>query len=551
VKENKRLEVNFQIDEGARYKLGDVVIEGASTFERSELLAPISVQKGEIFDRPALVQDLQEVRSLYWNQGFRTASVEPEVVPDRESGIADLHLRIREGSRFRFRKIRISGVGEAADGTTFNVPLETKDYVIERELTLEPGEILDWSMVEETERRLVNLQFFESRPSSFPPHLKHGFEFEPIPGTRDADLLLQLEETNTGFIQLGGGFSTDFGPSLNLEFKDRNALGRAWEYSFATEVGRLRKSADISFYNPRLNNSDFSTRYRLFANQRDPVGGRQFGETRYGGAIGVGKKLNSEFTSYLEYRLERVEISDVEDTYVLRDPEDDNATLVDKLFSEEPNTTSSVQASLSRDTRDYVFFPMSGYHDVMAVELAGLGGDNKFAQVRGTFDRFMKVREKMVLALRGHFALANPYGSTDQMPLQERFFLGGSNTIRGFRNGGIAPYRIVQRKVTDIDGNEVFEDDEILIGGESEWFSNLELRYRFNETVQSVAFFDAGDVYEEAGDFDLGTTRMSVGSGLRLNLFSNALVRLDLGFPLAEEEQDKKQSFQFNFGASF
>jgi len=105
--------------------------------------------------------------------------------------------------------------------------------------------------------------------------------------------------------------------------------------------------------------------------------------------------------------------------------------------------------------------------------------------------------------------------------------------------------------VTDIDGTEIIDDDELLIGGEAEWFSNLELRYRFNDTVQSVVFFDSGSVYEEVGDFDFSDVRAAVGTGLRLTLFGNALIRLDLGFPVAKETQDKKQSFQFNFGANF
>jgi len=551
VKNDKRLEVNFDIDEGPQYRLGDIRVEGAQTLSRSDLIYPITVQQGETLDRPQLIRDLQEVRGLYWGQGFRLADIEPEIVPDRETGVADLYLRIVEGPRYRLRNVRIEGVGAAADGSTFRVPLETKDYVVKREFELDEGDVLDWDQIEETERELINLQYFERQENAFPPRLKHGFQIEPLPGTDQMDLLLQLEETNTGFIQFGGGFSTDFGPSLNIEFKDRNAFGRGWQYGIGAEIGSRRQNVDLTFYNPRVNNTDYSTRFELYGRRRERLGGREFGETRIGGAVTVGKQITDEFSASLGYRLERVEIEDVEDTYILRDPDDLNADIVDRLFDEDASITSGVEARISRDTRDYLFFPTSGFHDLLGLEVAGLGGDNNFVKLSGTFDRFLPLREKLVLAFRGHFALAKPYGDSEDMPLHERFYLGGSNSIRGFRIGGISPFRVVRRRVNDIDGNELILDDDLLIGGEAEWFTNLELRYRYNDTVQQVVFLDAGSVYEEVSDFDFSSIRASVGSGLRLNLFANALVRLDLGFPIAKESQDKTQAFQFNFGASF
>jgi outer membrane protein insertion porin family len=551
VKDDKRLDVNFEIEEGPQYHLGKILIEGATTFNRSELLQPITVQRGEILDRPRLIQNLQDVRSLYWNQGYRLVDVDPEIIPDRETGVADLYLRVREGPRIRLRDIHIEGVGEAADKTTFQVPLETKDYVVEREFALKKGEVLDWSRIEETERRLINLQFFERAEGGSLPKLKHGFQLEPIPGTREADLLLQLEETNTGFIQLGGGFSTDFGPSLNFEFKDRNAFGRAWSYSLAADVGSKRQSVNLTFFNPHVNNSDYFTRYGVYYRNTNRIGAKDFSESRVGGTVAVGKQLTRELNAEIEYRLERVKIKDIDQQLILRDPNDKNATLIDKLFAEDSSVTSSLALHLSRDTRDYVFFPTQGAHDVLSIEGAGIGGDNNFAALSGTADRFIKLRDKMVLALRGHYAMEFPFGNTDRIPLQERYFLGGSNTMRGFRVGGISPVVIGQRKVVDIDGNQIFRDDEVRVGGEAEWFSNVELRYRWNDTIQTLAFLDAGNVFEEATQVDLAETRASVGAGLRLNLFSNALVRLDLGFPVAKQSTDKKQAFQFNFGASF
>jgi len=551
VKKDKRLEVNFDINEGPQYRLGKIDVDGAATFTRSELINPIQVQRGDILDRPKLLEDLQEVRSLYWDQGFRLVDIEPEIVPNRETGIADLSLRIQEGPRLRLRSLQIEGVADAADGSVFRVPLETKEYVIERELAMAPGDVLDWSLVDETERRLINMQFFEREEGVFPPHLKHGFQLQPIPGSNEADLLLQVEEANTGFVSLGGGFSTDLGASLNFEFKDRNAFGRAWSYSLGADVGSRRTRVDLSFYNPHVNNSIYSNRYRLYYRDSSRIGAREFSEKRIGGSVAVGRQLWGDFRGSIEYGLEQVTIGDIDEEIVLRDADDNNATLVDKLFEDDSTITSRMSLGISRDTRDFVFFPTSGADDRVSLELAGLGGDNNFGGVSSTFNRYLKIISKMVLAFRVHGAASFPFGNTDRIPLHERYFLGGANTIRGFRSAGISPVVTAARRVTDIDGNEIFFDDEVRVGGEAEWYSNLELRYRWSDTVQSVAFFDSGSVFEEAGDFGFNETRASVGAGLRLNVFSNALVRLDLGFPIADEEHDEKQAFQFNFGASF
>ena len=93
---------------------------------------------------------------------------------------------------------------------------------------------------------------------------------------------------------------------------------------------------------------------------------------------------------------------------ILRDPDDVNADIVDRLFTEDPNTTSSITTRLVRDSRDYILFPTRGVYDLIGLEVAGLGGDNNFTKLSGTFDRFFKLREKMVLAFRGHAALPTP-----------------------------------------------------------------------------------------------------------------------------------------------
>lgn len=548
VKDGKGVIVHFTIVEGPSYDFGQVRLEGNRIFSDAELLKDRYCLPGARFSRTELERDAIAMGDRYRNQGYLYTRIEPLLTPreDEEAGEyrIDLTWEIRESDRYRLRQVRPQGVVELDDGSVEEVPLKTKDFVILRELELEPGDVLDWSRVRRSERNLLNLGYFKREENVYPARLKFGFQPEVTEEEELLDLALRLEEEPTGLVTFGAGYSTTFGPSVFGSIQESNLFGRGWRGNLAGSFGTRRQSVNVNFTEPHLFNSDYSLGvdfYRLF---REAFGGREFDETRTGGSLRLGWEIVEDLRAAVRYKYERIEIGDI-DVSGLQD------TIRPDPYVEGTSTTSSFELSLIHDTRDYILFPSQGHRYAASAECAGLGGDNEFWKLTGNASWYHLVVGKLVFAYDLEAGLAQGYGGTEILPLHERFFAGGANSIRGFEEGSVGPRGIyaVTRRIRD---GYVYSDiDDVVIGGELELVARTELRYPFTDQLQGVVFFDTGAAWEELSDLDLSELRFSTGVGVRINLPIGAAVRLDLAVPLKKESEDDTQYFHFGFNQSF
>ncbi len=548
VKGGKGVVVHFTIVEGPPYDFGEVRLTGNRIFSDAELQALRYCRPDAPFSRSELEKDALAIGDRYRDQGYLYTRTEPRLAPrddpETDEHKVDLTWEIRESQRYRLREVRPQGVVELEDGTVEEVPLKTKDFVILREMQLESGDVLDWSKVRASDRKLLNLGYFKRERDVYPARLKFGFQPEVVEEEDLLDLALRLEEEPTGLVTFGAGFSTAFGPSVFGSVQERNLFGRGWRGSLSGSFGTRRQSVDVNFTEPHLFNSDYSLGidfYRLF---REAFGGREFDETRTGGSLRLGREIAEDLRATVRYKFEQIEIEDI-DVSGLQD------TIRPDPYVEGTSTTSSFELSLVHDTRDYILFPSQGHRYAASVELAGMGGDNEFWKVLGNASWYHPVAGKLVLAYDLETGMAQGYGGTDILPLHERFFNGGANSVRGFEEGGLGPRGIyaVTRRMSD---GQVYSDvDDVAIGGELELVGRTELRYPFTDQLQGVVFFDSGAAWGELEDLDLSELRLSTGIGVLVNLPIGAAVRLDLAVPLKKESGDDTQYFHFGFNQSF
>jgi outer membrane protein insertion porin family len=541
----KRVIVHFEISEGPLYEFGQVRVTGNRVFSDEEILTDLYVQPGKTFNRTELEKDTYNIGELYRSQGYLYTNVEPFLSARDEEQLVDITWQIAESARYRLRNIELQGIVTLEDGTTEEVPLKTKDFVILREIELESGDVLDWTEVRESERNLLNLGYFKREPESIPARLAGGFDPEAAEGEEDLlDLRLKLEEEPTGLVTFGGGFSTTYGPTIFASVEERNLFGRGWRTNVSGNIGGRKQSARVSFTDPHIFHSDYLFGVDLYHTFREAFGGREFDETRTGGSIRLGKEIYENLYASVRYKFESIEIEDI-DVTGLQD------TVRPDPYVEGTSTTSSITFSLTHDTRDYVLNPSSGHRYAGSLEIAGLGGDNEFWKLIGNASWYRLLTEKLILAYDVEAGIAQGFGTMDSLPLHERFFSGGANSIRGFEEAGIGP-RGIYARTRRLDNGQVYSEvDDVVIGGEIELLSRTELRYPITNQVQGVVFFDAGAAWEEIGDVDFGEIRMSTGVGVRVNLPIGAAIRLDLGVPILKEEEDDTQFFHFGFNQSF
>ncbi len=549
VKEGKGVVVHFTIIEGPPYDFGETRLMGNRIFADTELKQERYCLPGARFSRTELERDALAIGDWYRGQGYLYTRVEPLLAPrdNEETGEykIDLTWEIAESPRYRLRQVRPEGVVELTDGAVEEVPLKTKDFVILREIELDPGDVLDWGKVRRSDRNLLNLGYFKRELDAFPARLKFGFQPEPVEGSDDLlDLALRLEEEPTGLVTFGAGYSTTYGPSVYGSVQERNLLGRGWRGTLSGSFGTRRQSVNLNFTEPHLFNSDYLLSmdfYRLF---REAFGGREFDETRTGGSLRVGREIVEDLRASIRYKFEEIKIEDI-DVTGLQD------TIRPDPYVEGTSTTSSFELALTHDTRDYILFPSQGHRYAASLELAGLGGDNEFWKIMGNASWYQRLVGKLVFAYDLETGLAQGFGETDLLPLHERFFAGGANSVRGFEEGGLGPrgiYAVTRR----LNSGQVYSNvDDVVIGGELELVGRAELRYPFTEQLQGVVFADAGGVWEELSDLNLSELRLSTGVGLLVNLPIGAAIRLDLAVPLKKESEDETQYFHFGFNQSF
>jgi outer membrane protein insertion porin family len=221
-------------------------------------------------------------------------------------------------------------------------------------------------------------------------------------------------------------------------------------------------------------------------------------------------------------------------------------------------------STVSHDTRDFVLDPRKGaYRDIRA-ELAGgpLGGDNDFYTLNGTMQRYLPTRGRSVFAVRLRAAFADAYGDSEDLgvPVENRYFTGGGNSVRGYRENSLGPRAFAEEGSGEL--------TETVVGGRFLLLGNAEIRfpvpffsrYRFSAS----AFVDCGNVWPSLRSVDLKDFRLragreevndqdfrySAGVGLRYNTPIGP-IRLDYGMPLKKDESDRFGRFHLSLGQIF
>lgn len=506
--------VTIQIVEGTRYFVGDIAISGNKIASESEIRAAIVDTKvGGPFSREKLSGDIGKIRTLYFDKGYIFARAEEASSLNPSTGKVSVKITVDEGTLAYVNKVRIQG------------NTRTRDIVIRRELRLHPGDQFDGSKLRRSKERLRNLGYFED--------INYDIEDTSIPDKKD--LVVQVKEAKTGSFSFGGGYSTVDQIVGFVEIEQKNFDFTAWpnftgggqDLSVRVETGSTRRNLYLSFTEPWLFDYPISAGFDLYrtSRERERNTGYAYDEKRLGGDIRFGKQFTEFVSGRLTYRNEEITIDNLDD-----------GVSADLLAEEGSNTVSSVGLSLSYDTRDNVFSPKQGWYLTGTTDVAGgpLGGEKDFYRVEGRASYYIPLKFNTVLELRTRTGIIQSYGDSDKVPIFERFFAGGSRTIRGYN----------ERKVGPLD--PITEDP---IGGEALLIGNLELTYPILDFLKIATFFDAGNVWPTVEDYGAGDFKSGAGLGLRIKTPIGP-VNLDYGYPLNDEAGEDERSPKFYFSVS-
>jgi outer membrane protein insertion porin family len=526
----RRLVITVPVEEGNRWKFGEVKIEGNEIFPDAPLVSVFQYRPGDWLRGDTIQEGVDAVKEVYNNTGYIQAQVSTELVEVSQE-VADVIVRVQEGEQFRVGRIEFEG------------NTRTKDKVLRREFRVQEGRVLSLGALKNSLYKIRQLGYFELD------------EEDPIQfNFRDdnkVDLEVQGREADRTELQFGAGFSEGLGFFGQLSLRTQNFLGRGERVGVSLQKGGLTEYYDVSYFVPwfldrpqsiGIQGFDRSYDLDLFEDRRE-VQSSTGGTISYGRSLGLFQNLGVSY-SYSDQLYEQ------------------RQTFQDETIEfETALEISSLRPTYTYNSIDNRFEPRRGMKLQGSLEYAGgvLGGSEYFYRPTLTFTYYRPLTGyplETVFGFNIEGGLIEPFGGRDLQRFS-LFRLGGDTSVRGFER-----YRLYAR---DADTDEFIRDQNgFPIGGDRYIQANLEYHVLVSGPFRIIAFVDAGQVYAPAiigldgeltenQSFDLGRLRYSAGAELRITLpvLGGAPLRFIWANNLTELPGDDFNSFSFSIGSTF
>ncbi len=513
--------VTFRVSEGSRYKIGLVEFKGDLISSEEELKVVIDLDElqaeGGYVNSEVMRNDIENLTNYYNNSGYAYADVGASFRTDEENLIVDVLYNVAKHQRVHIRRVFLEG------------NTATRDNVIMRSLLLADGDQYNGARIENSIKALEGLNYFS------------GVDMEPIPtgDPAEMDLKVAVQEKPTGAITGGFGYSSSGGIYLAGAITERNLLGKGYNLSLSTKLGGSSNSWELDFYNPRVNDTYWGFGFDTHLTTGDY-------EDYDKDSLGAGMR---GFHAFGKYSL--LGFSYSINNYTIKNVDSDAAESVQD--SAGVHLSSSVGVNWSRSTvgKDS-FFISRGMKNNLGLSMGGgpFGGGDQYVKWGVTTDYYKPVAGDLVFHIKGAGGfLHENYGGQD-VPLAQRYYLGGIDSVRGYTKGKISPR----------------DDNGDRIGGNKYLASSMELLYPLDKEfgILGLLFFDAGNAWKEGESFFEQQTPAdetysnspsfglfkSVGAGIRW-MSPMGPLRLEYGFGLDDLDDSGSSKFEFSMGQSF
>ncbi|MDE0159812.1 MAG: outer membrane protein assembly factor BamA [Candidatus Dadabacteria bacterium] len=499
--------VSFSIEEGLQYKVSTITFSGELAGDQDEIRPKLELLPDSVFSSFVLQSDIGKITDFYGDKGYAFANVTPDVRLDKGNNLVSIDYSIEKGEEVYIRNINI------LDNT------RTRDNVVRRELSLQEQSLYSVSKLRAARYETARLGYFEDNVEV----LTHRVE-----GTDDLmDIDVKVEERPTGFFSFGGGVSSVENFLFSGQIQESNLFGYGKTLSLDAQVGGVTKALSLNYRDPYFFGTNWLLDISLYAHDRDY---RDFERAAKGISLGVGRRIKRNFQVRVFQEFSQQDVHNVRG---------------DALFvlSETERTIVSTGVGLSWDTRNNYLDPTKGFLLSTAVEYAGLfAGNTDFIKYNATAKSWIPFWKGTYFAAKANYGLLHLIDAGDDLVVEERFFLGGPNTLRGFRYRRVGP-----RRPTDTGGY-------VIIGGVQQVLASLDFVVPLSKTVglKAVAFFDIGNAFDQ-DEFSLNPSNLRKDAGFGIRWISPlGPMKLDIGFPIGERLRDEeKYEVQFTIGNLF
>jgi len=463
--DKKGIYIKIKIKEGKRFKIDKVEISGDLLEKpRAELLQSLKIKKDDNYNREAIMKDIDFLTQACNDEGYANADVNPKINPKENEQLVDVDFHITKGALVYINHINIAGN---------NI---TRDKVIRRQLEVVEGDLYSSSKLKNSYSSLNRLRYFE----------EVDFQTEKEPDKSKTDINIRVKEKSTGMFMVGAGYSAVDQAVIMAQITQQNFLGYGQILSLKASLGSTTNNIDLSFTEPWLFDLPLWSQVSIWKYKKDYDSYTL--DTR-GAGLTLGYPLWEKVVGYVGYKLTADDISDVS-----------TAAPIQIMDQEGQFITSAVTLSLVRDTRDDYIFPSKGTKANISVTQAGglLQGDAIYTQYSASLFAYYPLPLDVVFGVKGQIGYIQSHGGDENIPIFNKYVLGGINSLRGFRYiGPINP------------------GTEDVIGGTTMLVFNVEMVFPIikDAGMKGVIFYDAGNAWNDR--YYLDDLRQSVGLGIR------------------------------------
>lgn len=506
------LAVTVGITEGDQYRVGAVGFKGELLDPAADLRKKLKSEQGEVFSRALLRTDIGTLTDVYGDKGYAFATINPLTRLDNDKKTIDLTFDAEKGELVYIERINVAGNPK------------TRDKVIRREMRVTETGLYSSTGLKRSKQNLMNLGFFEEA----------NVATAKGSASNKLNVNVDVKEKPTGTFSIGGGYSSLDGFIGQGSIQQANFLGLGLKANLSASIGGKSQTYALGLTDPYFLDTKWTLGGDIYRSERNYT---DYYRRLVGGDIKGGYPINDNLSTFMMYKYE------IKDLY---SPSTEYKALHDaNTYGTYPlgtTTTSSLYGSITHNSTDYRLDPSTGMINTFSAEYAGLGGDNKYARFIVDNTYFYPLYKRLIASTKLTLGYVREAG--EPIPIDEKFYLGGIYSLRGYRSRTVSP---------TFPTNPAIGDNIVYLGANKEIIGNVEVTFPLLSEVglKGVLFFDYGNSFNEnAKVFD--TMLMSYGWGIRWASPIGPL-RLEYGIPINPRDVVDSTSgrLEFSIGTMF
>jgi len=481
-------DIDYKIYEGPRYIVTKVKINYPKNIKVK--LPKLKVKTGKYFNVSALREDIKDITHAFQNEGYAYAKVYPDI--QKHGKKITLIYNVIPGEIVYIKNVIISG------------NTKTLDRVIRRNIYIAPGDKYSYQNIQDSKYALQRSGYLEDVKIIQKPL-----------SNNQIDLLVKVKEGLSGSLRAGISYGSYTKLGFNLALSEKNVFGSGQSITINADINSKSKNYSISLFNPRILDTKYSFNTSIFNNSFEGI---SYNSHEKGFTLGIGRALTRNLNANITYGYTKYTLSDYETTEYVK-----------------PKSIKSyIAPSISYNSTDNYFFPTIGSKASLYIQYAGIGGDEKFIKTIFSFKTFYPLTDKTykTFAVLKYRIKIGAIAKNGYLPINEKFYLGGTSTVRGFSWYSISP--------TDRAGNK--------IGGKYEFITGPEISTPLS--LKSKLWLSGFIDYGAVGENKLNITRSSYGVSLNWITPMGPLSFI-WSWPIKSEKTDDLQKFEFTLGTSF